>query len=293
MSKQDRQGVRTATDLERKYQFGKTFAEVIGIAEAAREAAEESKESYENLDHDEIFNLLTKNGELQGLYRGDDGQLYINASYIAAGLLKSLNGVTTLNLSTGDLLCKDNRLTYYVKVGDGGIELGETNEEHPVMTIQNYGPGGGIGFYDYSTGNVVMAMMGLSDTVIMAMGDGKTLAIQGSVTINGGTFPEYVEGVEYQLPEKYNGKTVYTQMVSFGQMPRSGYAWKAMTDIDATKVISLEGRCFNTTEVNEFPVYLGGSLGAYCWFDISGIGVNAVQNMSEFSAEFIIKYYKD
>lgn len=32
MSKQDRQGVRTASELERKYQFGKQFAEIMGIA---------------------------------------------------------------------------------------------------------------------------------------------------------------------------------------------------------------------------------------------------------------------
>ena len=30
--KQDRQGVRTATDLERKYQFDKRFAEIMGVA---------------------------------------------------------------------------------------------------------------------------------------------------------------------------------------------------------------------------------------------------------------------
>ena len=42
-----------------------------------------------------------------------------------------------------------------------------------------------------------------------------------------------------------------------------------------------------------FPVYMGGSLGAYCWVDESGIGVRAVQNMSEFSAEFVVWYYKD
>ena len=32
MSKQDRQGVRTAAELERKYQYEKQFAEVMGIA---------------------------------------------------------------------------------------------------------------------------------------------------------------------------------------------------------------------------------------------------------------------
>ena len=40
MSKQDRQGVRTPADLERKYQFGKTFAEIIGLATDLRESVD-------------------------------------------------------------------------------------------------------------------------------------------------------------------------------------------------------------------------------------------------------------
>jgi hypothetical protein len=36
-AKQDRQGARTATDLERKYNFGKTFAELIGLINDARD----------------------------------------------------------------------------------------------------------------------------------------------------------------------------------------------------------------------------------------------------------------
>lgn len=38
-AKQDRQGVRTASELERKYQFDKRFAEIMGIATDSREAA--------------------------------------------------------------------------------------------------------------------------------------------------------------------------------------------------------------------------------------------------------------
>lgn len=40
MSKQDRQGARTASDLERKYNFGKTFAELMGLANDARESVD-------------------------------------------------------------------------------------------------------------------------------------------------------------------------------------------------------------------------------------------------------------
>jgi hypothetical protein len=37
MSKQDRQGARTPADLERRYSFGKTFAEALGIASDTRD----------------------------------------------------------------------------------------------------------------------------------------------------------------------------------------------------------------------------------------------------------------
>lgn len=36
MSKQDRQGARTPADLERRYNFGRTFAQVLGVATDAR-----------------------------------------------------------------------------------------------------------------------------------------------------------------------------------------------------------------------------------------------------------------
>ena len=42
--KQDRQGVRTASDLERKYNFGKSFAEAIGIATDARDSVAKTEE---------------------------------------------------------------------------------------------------------------------------------------------------------------------------------------------------------------------------------------------------------
>lgn len=47
-AKQDRQGVRTATDIERKYQFGKTFAELMGIANDARSHVDSVESSLQN-----------------------------------------------------------------------------------------------------------------------------------------------------------------------------------------------------------------------------------------------------
>lgn len=87
-AKQDGVSPRTPTDLERKYNWGQRFAEVIGIATDAQEKAEEVKSSVkdfdENLTSEEILNRLTNDGALQGLFRGEDGELYINAKYIKA-----------------------------------------------------------------------------------------------------------------------------------------------------------------------------------------------------------------
>ena len=40
----------------------------------------------------DIFDKLTNNGMIQGLYMADDGQVYINAEYIASGILTSRDG---------------------------------------------------------------------------------------------------------------------------------------------------------------------------------------------------------
>lgn len=87
-AKQDRVSARTATDIERKYNLRKTFAEAVGLAGNAKRTAENAEEAVdeldEKLDSEEIFNRLTNNGEIQGLFRGEDGELYVNAEFIVA-----------------------------------------------------------------------------------------------------------------------------------------------------------------------------------------------------------------
>lgn len=88
MSKQDAVAARTAEDLERKYNYGRTFAELYGLsidaqnaAASAEESANRAEEAVEAIDHEAVFNLLTKDGELQGFYE-KDGKLYINAEFV-------------------------------------------------------------------------------------------------------------------------------------------------------------------------------------------------------------------
>lgn len=106
ISKQDRQGARTPADLERKYKFGQSFAEVMGIATDAQKAACVAAEGVEGLDEKldqtEIFNRLTNNGQSQGIFRGEDGEIYINASFLVTGIIKSPDGTSlVIDLDNG------------------------------------------------------------------------------------------------------------------------------------------------------------------------------------------------
>lgn len=103
MSKQDRQGARTISEFERRHNYGERFNEVMGVANDARQTAEKAMQSVDGLTQEEVFNILTNNGEAQGLYRSPDGQVYINASYIASGILQAADGSLQIDLNTGAL----------------------------------------------------------------------------------------------------------------------------------------------------------------------------------------------
>ena len=47
-AKQDRQGARTASDLERKYQFGKSFAELLGLVNDSRDKVDSVESSLQS-----------------------------------------------------------------------------------------------------------------------------------------------------------------------------------------------------------------------------------------------------
>jgi hypothetical protein len=114
MSKQDAVAARTAEDLERKYNYGRTFAELYGLsldaqnaAASAEESANRAEEAVEAIDHEAVFNLLTKDGELQGFYE-KDGKLYINAEFVQivnliADHLKSVSGENVLEADGAEL----------------------------------------------------------------------------------------------------------------------------------------------------------------------------------------------
>lgn len=132
-------GARTASDIERKYNFDKSFAEVMGLATDAQQIAEEAKEAASNLDSnltsDEIFNRLTRNGQLQGLFKGVDGEIYINAKFVKSAEMVLENSAflnpeneeieTVRQHLLGNITISDDLIPYYDTNNDGKISLSD------------------------------------------------------------------------------------------------------------------------------------------------------------------------
>ena len=126
-SKMDLHGVRTAADVERKYNFGKTFAEVMGIANDAQSLARKAVELDEDLSAEEIFNRLTNNGTAQGIFRGADGEIYINADYIvslASMFAKDIEMTGTFTCETECYLPPDDEVIQMIEAHlAGGVTI--------------------------------------------------------------------------------------------------------------------------------------------------------------------------
>ena len=87
-------GSYTATDWEKydKYVDSSDISTAITAYDTA-------------LNQSKVFNKLTNNGALQGIYM-QNNNLYINASYIASGTIADTSGNTSWNLTTGALSSK-------------------------------------------------------------------------------------------------------------------------------------------------------------------------------------------
>ena len=142
MSKQDRAYTRTASDLERKYNFGQSFAEVYGLVSDAQRAAETARKAVDELDNalspEELFNRLTNYGEVQGIYREND-EIYINASYIKSGRIAAqFIDAENLHVNAANI--------------DGTITAGAV-QGNAVALVNGYGSlSGSISLSDASTG---------------------------------------------------------------------------------------------------------------------------------------------
>lgn len=85
----------------------------------------------DDLNQLEIFNRLTNNGTEQGIYM-QDNKLYMNASYLAAGIIADVTNTNSWNLKTGYL--KTTRGTI------GGFTIDKYNISNNRLSLQDDGP---------------------------------------------------------------------------------------------------------------------------------------------------------
>ena len=110
--------------------------------------------------------------------------------------------------------------------------------------------------------------------------------------------PPMEPGVEYATTEHYNGKTVYTKLINFGNLPASGRAY--------VNALGFSANVFEITGVASwgdgyeypFPMF-NESTGAFiCGVFIyngstTSVGVYALQDLSGATAKFKMKYTKN
>lgn len=90
------------------------------VAAAYAPAPEDGVNPDANLSQSDVFNTLTNNGQLKGLFM-KDGKLYINSNYISTGIIRSSNGQIQFNLDTGVISCANG--SSEVRIREGYFEL--------------------------------------------------------------------------------------------------------------------------------------------------------------------------
>lgn len=140
-AKQDRQGARTATDLERKYNFGKTFAELMGVDLENRERVEsvyselsgviETKTSAIMRDNERISMEVNKQTEkLDEYQKSVDSKLELTAEQFGmrfSSMEKSLEEVN------GELQKQINEITKYFTFDINGLTIGQVDNPNKVV----------------------------------------------------------------------------------------------------------------------------------------------------------------
>lgn len=174
MNKQDRQGARTPADLERKYQFGKQFAEIMGIALDARDAAfrvdselrSEIVEQVTTLSRDTERILMTalksyvNQADMEELKATFDSEFEVLAERISMNFTATAEKVTEVD---GDLQSVIQTLAKHFDFSANGLTI-MAGENTMTLTLDNgmvsfkkngeqFGWWDGV---DFHTGNIVI-----------------------------------------------------------------------------------------------------------------------------------------
>ena len=137
------------------------------------------------LNQQKVFNKLTNNGQLQGIYMRN-GKLYINASYIASGAIADTSGNTLWDLTTGALSSKKFSIdSTYFKLTEGGKITSITEDGRKLEFEKGCITG-------FKTNGTQSAKLEIGDGYFNIVGK---LALNGVVGVSGNT--SFVKGLNY------------------------------------------------------------------------------------------------
>lgn len=180
---------------------------------------------------DDIFNKLTNNGQVQGIYL-QSGNLYINADYIQAGTIKDKAGKSWWNLNTGEFHTESGTFTGKVEgsqiIGSeirfqntngataflGSQGIGILDESGNYISFQFSSLGGGPSFTITNNDSDKMITANLLNGIMIKDGDNSiTLkpdsynGMYGFITVNNGGefyYPIFSQGSDMTFDFEWN-----------------------------------------------------------------------------------------
>lgn len=162
------------------------------LAKAINGANETAKSATDVQTQSGIFNLLTNNGQLQGIYMSD-GNLYINASYIATGTL-SADRIGASSLSLGKLATG----SVFSAISDTGMTVTHGGASNAYTTLD----ASGLRMYN-SAGSMIGGLY---------VPTGQSAVKMGASSLMNPSYPNF----SIQMESQWSGEAMaYYYMLSF------------------------------------------------------------------------------
>lgn len=192
-AKQDRQGVRTASELEQKYKFGTQFAEIMGIATDARD----SVEKVESVVYGEVTDQISS--------------LTRDASSITAKVEETSKNVDGLNTRTSTLEVTASGLSASISTVQTGLSEKANKEDVDEITEHFLFKEDGLTIFNTATGmgiNVSEKQVeftgGTDPTTVITPNDMKTTNIKVNTRLDLGNF-SFLPRTNGNLSFRYTG----------------------------------------------------------------------------------------
>lgn len=174
MNRQDRQGVRTPADLEQKYQFGKRFAEIMGIALDAQKSVTVIESELRSTILDQVTSITrdtekivmaamesyVEKGDFEQLEATVQSELEVMAEQISMNFTSTIERITEVD---GDVQSVVEDLEKHFEFSVDGLVI-KAGENSMTLTIDNdrivfkkngleFGSWDGVNFH---TGNIII-----------------------------------------------------------------------------------------------------------------------------------------